>query len=529
MRNKITLFILVSIAYVAGLSQAFGQTYNEDIAPIIYIKCATCHRSGEIGPMSLTNYSEVKNHSSTIKYVTGTKYMPPWKPDPSFRHFLGENFLSDQEIDLIAKWVDAGSPEGTGEAPMFPDFPDGSVLGEPDLVLSFSEAYLHKGNNRDEYRYFVLPTGLSEDKILKAIELRPGNPQIVHHALFFEDLSGQAAKNDALTPEYGFDGFGGFAGDDLESILTQKQYPGYVPGQKPIFYPEGLGQTIGAGSDLVIQMHYAPWPTDQTDLTTVNIFFADEEEEIERSVDTHIMVPLPSVVNDLFIITKNTVKQFHGVWTIPEDISMIGITPHMHLLGQDWKVYLENTSGDSINLIKIPEWDFNWQGGYFFDRLIVAEKGSKVHAIATYDNTAENPSNPSNPPRTVSWGENTTDEMYYLPIAYIPYRDGDEEIIFADLTSSTDDLALATSTIELISPNPGNGLVNVKFNVTHGEQLSIAITDINGAKIKTIRTQEFYNNGDHVVHFNSDTLNPGIYLITIQGKNQSITKKFIKQ
>ena len=162
--------------------------------------------------------------------------MPPWQPDPDFRHFLGENFLTDDQITMISDWVDAGSPEGSEAATPFPDFPEGSVLGEPDLILQFSESYLHKGNNQDEYRYFVLPTGLTEDKTLKAIELRPGNSQIVHHALFFEDLTGQAARNDARTPEYGFDGFGGFAGDDLESILSQKQYPGYVPGQKPVSY-----------------------------------------------------------------------------------------------------------------------------------------------------------------------------------------------------------------------------------------------------------------------------------------------------
>ncbi len=529
MKNKTLLVIFVFAVCFIIPDIIIGQTYNKDIAPVIYQKCSTCHRPGEIGPMSFTNYEEVKNFSSSIKYATGIKYMPPWQPDPDYRHFLGENFLTDDEIDMIADWVDAGSPEGSEDPTPFPDFPDGSVLGEPDLVLKFSESYLHKGNNKDEYRYFVLPTGLTEDKTLKAIELRPGNPQIVHHALFFEDLTGQAARNDAKTSKYGFDGFGGFAGDDLESILTQKQYPGYVPGQKPIFYPEGLGQTLGAGSDLVIQMHYAPWPTDETDLTTVNIFFADEEEEIERSVVSHIMVPLPSVVNDLFIIDANRVEQFHGIWEVPEDISIMGISPHMHLLGQDWKVYLETPSGDSINLIKIPEWDFNWQGGYFFDRLIVAEKGSKVHAIATYDNTSENPNNPSDPPVTVSWGENTTDEMYYLPIAYIPYNEGDEDVFFVDSTTPTEEINESSNSIKLIAPNPATGLVNVRFDVSYGEALSINITDLSGAKVKSIKKQEFYNTGNHIVHFDSTNLLPGMYLITIEGKSQSISQKFVKQ
>ena len=505
-----------------------GQTYSDDIAPLIYGKCSTCHRPGEIGPMPLTNYDEVKNFASTIKYVTSIKHMPPWQPDPEFRHFLGENFLTDEEIETIGSWVDNGSPRGNPENEMpFPDFPDGSVLGEPDLVLSFSESYFVEGNNRDEYRYFVLPTGLTEDKVLKAIELRPGNPQIVHHALFFEDLTGQAARNDAATPRYGFDGFGGFAGDDVESILTQKQYPGYVPGQKPIFYPDGLGQTLGAGSDLVVQMHYAPWPTDEMDSTTVNIFFADEVEQVDRFVDSHIMVPLPSVINAFFIIEGGNVEQFHGEWTVPEDISIIGITPHMHLLGQDWKVYLETPEGDSINLIKIPEWDFNWQGGYFFDRLIVAKEGSIVHAIATYDNTAENPNNPSNPPRTVSWGEKTTDEMYYLPIAFVPYTEGDENVVFVETTTSTDD-EISEYQIDLISPNPATDLVNVKFNVAHGESLSITLNDLSGKKIKSIRNSEFFNKGNHIVHFNSAQLQSGVYFVTINGKSQSISKKFVK-
>lgn len=530
MKSKTTILLFVLAGWMILPEVGIGQTYGKDIAPIIYGKCATCHRSGEIGPMALTNYDEVKNFSATIKFVTATKYMPPWKPDPEFRHFLGENFLTDEEIKLIGDWVDAGSPQGNPDDELpFPDFPEGSVLGEPDLVLSFKESYLHKGNNRDEYRYFVLPTGLTEDKVLKAIEMRPGNTQIVHHALFFEDLTGEAAKNDAKTPEYGFNGFGGFAGDDLESILTQKQYPGYVPGQKPIFFPEGLGQTMGAGSDLVIQMHYAPWPTDEIDSTTINIFFADENEEIERQVDSHIMVPLPNVINDFFVIPANEVREFHGIWEVPEDISILGITPHMHLLGQDWKVYLETPQGDSINLIKIPDWDFNWQGGYFFDRLIVADRGSKIHAFASYDNTSENPNNPSDPPRFVSWGENTTDEMYYLPISYVPYSQGDENVIFADSTTPIDELTESENSIDLISPNPATGLVNLKFKVEHGESLSIDISDLNGRKLKAIRNQEFFNRGIHIVHFDSNNLLSGMYLITIKGKSQSISKKFIKQ
>ncbi len=255
------MFLRLSLL-IAGFFLSFQAhtqvTFTKNIAPIIYKNCSVCHRSGEIGPMSLSNYEEVKNWAETIQYVTSIRYMPPWKPDPEYSQFLGENYLTDLEIQQISDWVENGKIRGDlDDEPDFPDFPTGSQLGQADLVLEMEQSYLHKGNGRDEYRYFVIPTELTEDKVLKALEMRPGNKKIVHHALFFEDISGKAALNDAATPEYGFNGFGGFAGQNTEDILSQKQFPGYVPGQKARFYPDGLGQTLQAGSDLVVQVHYA--------------------------------------------------------------------------------------------------------------------------------------------------------------------------------------------------------------------------------------------------------------------------------
>ena len=171
-----------------------GQvTYSEHIAPLIYENCSTCHRPGEIGPFDLTSYEDVAGQGQMIKYVTRIGFMPPWQPNPDYSNFLGESFLSQEEIDLIGQWVDEGMERGNiDEEPPFPDFPEGSLLGEPDLVLSMSEAHMHRGNNRDSYYYFVLPTGLTEDKIVKAVEFRPGNAKIVHHALIFEDTQGIA-------------------------------------------------------------------------------------------------------------------------------------------------------------------------------------------------------------------------------------------------------------------------------------------------------------------------------------------------
>jgi len=521
-----TLFLFFGLGTIT-----FGQTtFAKEVAPIIYNKCTTCHRTGEIGPFPLTSYEEAANRSAIIREVVSTGYMPPWQPDPNYSHFLGEYYLTDEEKQNIIDWVDQGSEYGNSvDEPDLPNFPEGSLLGEPDLVLTFEETHVHPGNNDDEYRYFVLPTGLTEDKMIKAIELRPGNTQIVHHALFFEDTDGTAAFFDAQTPEYGFEGFGAFGTDE---VLNRDQYPGYVPGTKPIYYPDGFGQKMTAGADLVVQMHYAPWPVDAEDRSSVNIFFADEDEEVDRLVDDRIMLPF-----DLpggfwaFTIPANQVKEFHGIWNIGQNISLIGLSPHMHYLGTEWEVWLEDPNGNVTNLIKIPDWDFNWQGGYYFPRLIPAMAGSKIHAVATYDNTSSNPQNPSNPPKFVTWGEGTTDEMYYLPILSVPYRDGDEDVVFEDQTTSVIDIDLNEGNwLKPIYPNPvSNGSIFIDFNLIRGTSVKINIVDMNGKLIRTLRRYEYFGIGRHKIMANVSSLSEGIYLVNINGEDINLSSKFIKK
>jgi len=526
MKYHFLLLFSFGICY-SGLSQI---TYSADIAEIIYKKCSTCHRSGEIGPMALTSYNEVSSWGETIKYVTSNKIMPPWQADPTYSHFLGENFLTDEEINTISDWVDNGMPQGNeADEPEFPDFPDGSVLGTPDLVLEMEEEWLHEGNFEDDYRYFVFPTDFPDDKIIKAVEFRPGNAKIVHHALIFEDLTGAAAANDAATPEYGFEGFGSFSGGDPVETLSQKQFPGYAPGQKPIRFPDGLGQVLKAGADVAVQIHYAPWPVDETDKSSINFFFMDEEEEsLEREIQGHIMVPTVPVIGELFFIPANTERTFHGRYTVPIDVSLINIAPHMHLLGKDWEVWLEKPDGEIVNLIKIPEWDFNWQGSYSFNRYVVAPAGTIIHAVASYDNTSNNPNNPSNPPQFVSWGERTTDEMYYLPIGFVEYQEGDENIVFNDVAVSVSELELNSSRIYPLRPNPVKDFTIAGFHLEKGESLNISIFDINGRRLRTLRKSEFFNMGEHFINFSTKNLTSGIYFLQIQGNGFQLSQKFIK-
>lgn len=524
---KYILASILSIFFLTSYSQA---NYSGDIAEIIYKKCSSCHRPGEIGPMSLTNYTEVSAWGTMIEYVTSNKIMPPWKADSDYSHFLEENYLTDEEIATIAEWVDNGMLRGDESLePEFPDFPEGSILGVPDLVLEMEEEWMHKGNNKDGYRYFVFPTNFSEDKVIKTIEFRPGNSKIVHHALIFEDTSGAAAANDAATPEYGFDGFGSFTGGGADEILRQKQFPGYVPGQKPIRFPDGVGQILKAGADIVTQIHYAPWPIDESDRSTINIFFMDESEEsFERELKGHIMVPLPDVINAFFIIPANTERTFHGTYEIPEDVSLVNIAPHMHLLGTEWEVWLEKPDGEIVNLIKIPDWDFNWQGSYYFDRYIHAPKGSIINAVASYDNTGDNPNNPSIPPQFVTWGEGTQDEMYFLPIGFVDYINGDEEIIFNESTVSVSDIDKNKSVLFPLVPNPVEDFTIAGFQLTKGIPLDISIYDINGQKIRQLRQSEFFNMGRHTINFSTKNLQSGVYILQVQGKDVFLSQKFIK-
>ncbi len=525
------LIICILIFQLISNTTAQEVTWTEDIAEIIYDNCTTCHRPGEIGPFSMTSYDETHVWANTIKFVTGIRYMPPWPPDREFSHFQGERGLTDEEIQKITDWADQGAPFGNPDVePDPPTFPTGSQIGTPDLVLSFAEAYQHQGTNIDEYRVFVLPTGLAEDKIVKSVELRPGNRQIVHHALISYDLSGIAQQLDDETVEYGYTSFGGF-GDGLDDAFT-RQFPGYVPGQRPSFYPPGLGQLLPAGSDLLLQIHYAPIAAPEWDSTTVNIFFADEDEVVDRMVQNYIITPFTATGDpgeQSLILPPNQTKRYHYFLNnVPFDISVLAVWPHLHLLGQDWLVFgiYEN---DTIPLVKIDEWDFNWQGAYNYNRFQILPQGSSIHAYATYDNTSDNPLNPNNPPAWVSWGEKTTDEMFYLPISFVTYRNGDEDIVFNDsLTAIYNPPAEYSNAMLAPWPNPSRSNIEFRFRLHQSTRISLVVYDMEGRFIEQIFQDKKYSAGTHLVHHDLSSYDDGTYFVAIQGLDKTYYQMFQK-
>lgn len=514
-------------------TQAQTVTWSEDIAPIIFDHCTSCHRPGEIAPFPLMNYQDAKDWGPTIKYVTDIRYMPPWKADPNFGvSYLGENFLSQSQIDLIRDWVDQDMPQGDPNLePPLPVFPSGSQVGTPDLVLSFAQTHIHPGDGYDEYRYFVLPTGLTEAKDLVALEMRPGNTRVVHHALFWQDTTGTAAMEDAMTPEYGYLGAstGGQAG--LPGGLTNlnNQLPGYVPGQRPTILTNGIAQKLLPGSDLVVQVHYAPTSVDEADSSTVNLFFADQPAQ--RFLKNYIMLPFAgTLTNGPFFIPANQQKTFHGIWEAPEEISLVAITPHMHLLGVQWTVFAITPAGDSVPLINIPDWDFNWQGSYNFKKMIRLPQGSEIHAYASYDNTTNNPSNPNNPPQFVTWGESTTAEMYYLPISYLSYQPGDEDLVLEDNTSGTQSLPYRFRQHKLypLWPNPAQDIVKIGYSLGTTCRLNLDIVDMNGRVVAVLASEKPTFPGEHILEWPVQALAPGMYCVRMRVDGQVYAQKLFK-
>lgn len=463
---------------IAGAG-SLAPTFSEHIAKIIYAHCTVCHRDGEIAPFPLVSYHDVATRANLIAAVTGSGEMPPWKADRNYGSHADVRGLTADEIALLKQWADAGAPPGDlGNLPPAPTYAAGSQLGTPDLVLKMSEPYKHSG--KDIYRCFVLPTGLLADKEISAIEFRPGNPAIVHHALLFLDTAGAARKRDAADPGPGYTSFGGAGFTEAETYFP------WVPGATPRLLPLGLSQKMYRNSDLVIQIHYAPIDHEESDQSSVNIFFA-KTAPIQRPVMQFVM--LPSMLNDgPFVIPANQVRRFTAEYQVPADVSVLAVAPHMHLLGREMKAYCVRPEGDTIPLVWIRDWDFHWQGGYTFRKLVKVPAGSTLVVESRYDNTPDNPSNPSSPPKSVAWGESTLDEMMVCYFFYTIYLPGDENVSLETGSSGTGgDHGAAAHLMRLeCIPNPMTSSAHIDFTLGERAPVKLTLYDVLGRSVATL-------------------------------------------
>jgi hypothetical protein len=392
--------LILAAAVAAPGSDAEAITYTKHIAPLLWKNCASCHRPGEVGPFSLLTYQDAAKRADFLAAITAERRMPPWKAEPGFGHFRDERRLTDREIGLLKGWAAAGAPEGDDtDLPEPPTFVDGWTLGQPDLILEMPEPFDVPGDGRDVYRCFVIPIPIDDNKTVAAVEFRPGNRRVVHHALLFLDGNGVARKKDDAEAGPGYASFGG------PGFLPTGGMGGWAPGAMPRRLPDGVGGFLRRGSDLVMQIHYHPSGKPETDRSSVGIYFTKE--------------PVTKLIGGLAVRSRTLdippgEKSYRVTGEserLPADVSVLLVAPHMHLLGRQIKVTAHTPAGETIPLVWIKDWDFNWQGGYRFVEPVRLPKGSVVRVEAEYDNSADNPHNPSSPPRRVRWGEQTADEM----------------------------------------------------------------------------------------------------------------------
>ncbi|MBF24978.1 MAG: hypothetical protein CMP49_00445 [Flavobacteriales bacterium] len=538
--KKIILFSFISYL-------SFGQTneitFTEDISPIIYNNCTSCHRPGEAGPMSFTSYPEVAAMADMIKEVTQNNYMPPWPPDPSYTNhaLLDQRYLTEEEKMLISDWVDQGYPEGDPSLEAsIPDFPSGSAIGEPDYVFEMESEYYIEGNNMDDYRVFVFPTGFTEDTYIKSIEFRPDNREAVHHAIMMIDVTGTAAQLDAESPNVlGYESFGGFSLDGV-SPNDYVFLGGYAPGMNPIVWNGELGMKIPAGADLLCQIHYAPSSIDEWDKSSINIFTKPASEvqrevqmkmwlrldlDIQANTQTELEACLNFSNSFLDMFGPSEIYQFGqptGLYgeqncELPEAWSLLGILPHSHLMGKSWEVYAETPNGETLPIIKIPDWDFDWQGFYYPEYMQHIPAGSRIEAIAKYDNTND---------FNMSWGELTTDEMFFCPIYYVPYEEGDEDI-YLGISEETSISENINSYVDIF-PNPVNSEITITHNFKNFSKLLLKIYDCQGRQILDILDENFQSEPNSI-KLDVERLKTGTYFINLQSDDQSATHCFIKE
>jgi hypothetical protein len=518
MKRLYTLLLMVSCFYNAS---AQIPDWSNSVAAIIYDNCTGCHRPGEIGPFSLTNYLEASDYAFSIQSAVNAKVMPPWSPDANYVHFTGERILSETQIATINDWVNAGTPEGNPDlAPPLPSFTDGSQLGVPDLVLEMSEVYTTPGNGVDDYHIFVLPSGLTEDKYISAVEFRPGNGAAVHHALIYVDTTGKGQIKDAADPGYGYEGIG-IAG----SIgFTAPSIGGWAPGNLAVMMPQGIAQKIYANSDILLEMHFAPSASPLSDQSLINIFYSDVPDP--RIVKAGSVDEL-DISNGWLSIPANTVKTFYSDKSINTPISLLTVTPHMHLLGQTMKAFAVTADNDTIEIIDC-NYDFHWQNEYMFQKLLPIPAGSKIYMTTVYDNTANNPDNPNNPPQDVSWGIQTTDEMQILFYSYLDYEPGDEYIVLDSSLISTETFVdLQTTKAVNIFPNPAADYFLV--NGTTGEA-AIVVLRLFNAMGMLIEERSIYVKGHSFMEqFNTSQLPGGFYFLETSTKKGITLYKIVRQ
>jgi Flp pilus assembly protein TadD len=392
-------------------------TFNHDIAPIVFRNCAQCHHPGEAGPFSLLSYADVKTHGRQIAFVTSKHIMPPWLPEPGELKFADELRLTDAEIATIQRWVDQGEIEGNpSDLPPQPTFSTGWQLGKPDVIVRATKPYLLPAGGSDSYWNFVFRTPVHSSRWLKAIEIRPGDKRLVHHANVLVDREENGRR---LEKEPG----AGFGGMELviesEAFDPDSHFLFWKPGSPPYVEPDGMALRLDKNTDLVLNTHFQPSGKPEMIQPTLGLYFTDKPatmHPILLQLDNDRMLDIPAGEKN-FLVSDD--------FTLPVEASVLAIYPHAHYLGKDLLATATLPDGTKKTLIHIGNWDLNWQAVYRYIEPVDLPAGTTISMRFTYDNSADNIRNPNQPPKRVVAGNRASDEMAHLWLQVLPKESAD--------------------------------------------------------------------------------------------------------
>jgi len=341
-----------------------------------------CHRPGEIAPFTLTSYADTVGWEATIAEVVREERMPPWNANPEFGHFKNDARLSADEKQLIREWIGNGCPEGDpADLPIPPQFVTGWRMPQPDMIIPVrDEPFTVPATGVVDYQYLRVDPKFTEDKYVVAAEARPGNPAVVHHIIAFLMLPGQT------------------------EVSLGKMLIGYAPGTSPLIFPEGAAMKVPAGTQIIFELHYTPNGSEQTDISNIGLKFIDAAHVVNE------VVGLEAINQKLSIPPGAAAHQVVSREKFREDITLLSLTPHMHLRGKSFRYEAAFPDGTSEVLLDVPNYDFNWQLRYEFSEPRLIPKGTVVTCRAEFDNSAGNLNNPD-PTREVGWGQQSWDEM----------------------------------------------------------------------------------------------------------------------
>ena len=398
---------------LAASRQTRLVTFNRDVAPILRAHCVGCHRPDGIGPFSLATYADARPRAERLAAATAERRMPPWKPVAGYGRFRNERRLSDAEITLLSRWAATGAAKGNPvDLPPLGDA-GGWQLGAPDLVVAMPAPYPLPSGTTDVYRNFALPVELDARHWVRAIELRPGagGGRTIHHARILLDGTGAARALDAESAAPGYDGL----------MLDHARFPaghflGWAPGKTPVALPDAIAWPLDPGTDLVLQLHLLPG-TEPVDVQpAIGIHFADRPATL-----TPVSVLLTSKA--IRIPVGAAAHVIEDRYRLPVAVDVLGIAPHMHYLGKRIEAQATRPDGSVEPLLRIDDWDFNWQDEYRYRAPVHLPAGTRIQVRFTFDNSAANPRNPHDPPVTVGFGPAATDEMAELMLQVLPVGD----------------------------------------------------------------------------------------------------------